>query len=244
MWIHSHGMQKFGLPDIEMEGIPGELASSGLTLMIMIAETLLKVRRKAELDFASSLEIANMPFLFRMEVKPGDAEGHFPAGSLKILPYVYEYDPHSPDTLKHVLKMVVSRFRLHPRKGRRTESPSGGLADRGKANAGVQALKEELLAAHRKARSELAGFKRSFLARDRSGNQVYAGPSFPTCTRERLARRPLDRPSCAWRSRMWRPRATSPSRCTTGSSRGPSRPPGQNTNRPIPKNMTTNAMTT
>jgi len=168
VWIHCHGMQKFGLPDIEIDGIPGELASAGLTMMIMVAETLLKVCEKTRLDVESPIDIANTPFLFRMEVAERDEEAHFPIGSLRILPYVSDYDPYSGDTVKHVLKMVMSRFRRQAHKGRKSEAPA--RSPQAQENAG---LKERLLDAHNRAISELAAFKKSFQEAE-SSDDVHA----------------------------------------------------------------------
>jgi len=168
VWIHCHGMQKFGLPDIEIDGIPGEFASAGLTMMIMVAETLLKVCEKTRLDVESPIDIANTPFLFRMEVAERDEEAHFPIGSLRILPYVSDYDPYSGDTVKHVLKMVMSRFRRQAHKGRKSEAPA--RSPQAQENAG---LKERLLDAHNRAISELAAFKKSFQEAE-SSDDVHA----------------------------------------------------------------------
>jgi uncharacterized protein YegJ (DUF2314 family)/tetratricopeptide (TPR) repeat protein len=174
VWIHSHGMQKFGIPEIEMECIPPELAAPGLSMMIMVAETLIECSLKGSLDFRTEVEIVNTPFFFRMELTPRDDEGHFPLGSLKILPYLADYDPYSVDTMRHVLKMLVSRFRQqhHPsRKLRRSqERPANGQ----ESGHSETKTREKLLVAHEQARSELSTFKKSFHERSQSREDIHA----------------------------------------------------------------------
>jgi uncharacterized protein YegJ (DUF2314 family)/tetratricopeptide (TPR) repeat protein len=174
VWIHSHGMQKFGIPEVEMERVPTDLAASGLNLMIMVAETLVQCGLAGPVDFRSEMEIEDTPFLFMMEPTPGDDEGHFPLGSLKILPYVADYDPHSIDTLRHVLKMLATRLRRNRCAQRKpATSPEGSENDRDAAALRSE-TREHLLTAHTHARSELPTFKKSFSERPRSGDEIYA----------------------------------------------------------------------
>ncbi len=174
VWIHSHGMQKFGIPEIEMECIPPELAAPGLSMMIMVAETLIECSLKGSLDFRSEVDIANTPFFFRMELTPRDDEGHFPLGSLKILPYLTDYDPYSPDTIKHVLKMLISRFRQQHRSlGKLRMSPERPANGQASGHPEIK-TREKLLVAHEQARSELPTFKKSFHERSQSGEDIHA----------------------------------------------------------------------
>ncbi len=170
VWIHSHGMPKFGLPDIELNGIPADLAQPGLSMAILIGETLVKARERGVIHFGSALSIENSPFSFVMDLIPRDNEGHFPAGCLKILPYVSDYDPRASDTFKHVLKVFSSRLRGSRRPGGRTEDePNVPSSD-----AGRQAVKERLLEAHREAKARLSAFKKSFQELDQAEASVHA----------------------------------------------------------------------
>ena len=45
VWIHTHGMQKFGLPEMEMEGVPADLAPSARATMVLVGETLIASSR-------------------------------------------------------------------------------------------------------------------------------------------------------------------------------------------------------
>ena len=97
----------------------------------------------------ASLNIPNTPFLFKLEDRPRDEENHFPVGSLKILPYVSDYDPQSPAAIKHVLTMLNSKVATHCNSGRKTEPPAAttspeppadlaSVSDEGKAAEGTQ----------------------------------------------------------------------------------------------------------
>ena len=161
VWIHSHGMQKFGLPEIEMEGIPADLAPSARAMLSLIGETLIVCRQKGE-NFGQLLNIPNTPFLFRVEIRPQDDENHFPEGSLRILPYVADYDPQSPAAIKHALTMLQAKTSLDRNSRRRAESPSGPRHTDTASNTDNEAVRERLLSAHKKARADLPIFKQSF----------------------------------------------------------------------------------
>ncbi|MBI4964495.1 MAG: DUF2314 domain-containing protein [Desulfomonile tiedjei] len=173
VWIHSHGMQKFGLPDLEMENIPPDLASAGKDLLIMVAESLVS-RRDRGLDFRAKMNIPATPFSFAMESRPKDEEGHFPAGSLKILPHMPDYDLQRPDAAKHVLKMFCSAYRSHVTAGRRSEAPGPEKKPLQPVDPKIAALKEQYLAAHKKALSELPVFKKSFQTKKDADGNVHA----------------------------------------------------------------------
>ncbi len=161
VWIHSHGMLKFGLPEVEMEGIPAELATAGRKMIILAGKTVIDAGARG-LDFNAEMDIPHTPFNFRMEVREKDAEGHFPAGSVRILPYMPQYDPYSPDTAKHVLRMLAAKFRSSAELGRKSEPAATQFSEAGMADAEERAAKERLLEAHRRALAGLAAFKKSF----------------------------------------------------------------------------------
>ncbi|MEW6531009.1 MAG: DUF2314 domain-containing protein [Thermodesulfobacteriota bacterium] len=159
VWLHSHGMQKFGLPETELEGIPADLVAPALTLMTLVSETLLD-RRGSELDLEEYFSIRGTSLRFVMQARPGDEERHFPVGSLKILPYVQDYDPRSRDTTRHVLRILQSKLRGDPGlAGRSARAPRPPTPEEPSVSTN---LKERLLEAHTKAKAELDQFKRSF----------------------------------------------------------------------------------
>jgi len=159
VWIHSHGMQKFGLPEIELEGIPTDLAAPALTLMTLVGETLLE-RRGSEVDLEEQFSIRGTSLRFVMQARPSDEERHFPVGSLRILPYVQDYDPRTRDTTRHVLRILQSKLRGDPGLAARSaRAPSPRAAGEPSVSSN---LKQRLLDAHTKAKTELDQFKRSF----------------------------------------------------------------------------------
>jgi uncharacterized protein YegJ (DUF2314 family)/tetratricopeptide (TPR) repeat protein len=172
VWIHTHGMQKFGLLEIEMEGVPADLATSARAMVFLVGETLISSSPK-KLNSRAPLNIPNTPFLFKAELRPQDEENHFPAGSLKILPYVSDYDPLSPAAMKHVLTMLNSKVASHCNSGRKAEPPSAASPDTA-AEAVTNAAREKLLKAHKKARTDLPVFKKSFQQDNGTHRQVYA----------------------------------------------------------------------
>ncbi len=161
VWIHSHGMQKFGLPEIEIEEVPADLAPSARAMLSLVGETLIDCRQKRQ-NFGQPLNIPNTPFFFRMEVRPRDEENHFPEGSLRILPYVSDYDPQSPAAIKHALTMLQSKASPDRNSRRKAESPAGPINPDTAPNTSNEAVRERLLTAHKKARAGLPIFKQSF----------------------------------------------------------------------------------
>jgi uncharacterized protein YegJ (DUF2314 family) len=173
VWIHSHGMLKFGLPEMELEGIPAELAAAGRKMIILAGKTLIDAGAQG-LDFNAEMDIPHTPFNFRMEVREQDAEGHFPAGSVRILPYLPQYDPHSPDTAKHVLRMLNAKFRNSVGLGRKSEPPSAQFSEVETVDAQKKAAHQRLLEAHKRAMSGLAAFKKSFKESDLPTGDIHA----------------------------------------------------------------------
>ncbi len=175
VWIHSHGMQKFGLPELEMDGVPTDLASLGRAMMLTVGERLVSLRGE-DLNLQAAHVLPETPFLFRVGFLPPDDENHFPAGSLKVFPYVSDYDPESPDTMRHVLKMLDQRSGGHLRFGRRSRSSqtpaNSEVAPAPAKNANT--VRTDLLKAHISAKAQLAEFKKSFQQKPDSDTSVFA----------------------------------------------------------------------
>jgi len=109
-----------------------------------------------------------------VEVRPRDEENHFPEGSLKILPYMSDYDPQSPAAIKHVLTMLHAKGASHSNSGRRSEPPAGTASLDSAADTMTAGMREKLLKAHKKARTDLPIFKKSFQQANGSHQHVYA----------------------------------------------------------------------
>ena len=175
VWIHSHGMQKFGLPEIEMDGVPTEMAFLGRAMLVTVGERLVNLRDE-ELDIDDAQALPETPFRFRMRFLPPDEENHFPTGSLKVFPYVSDYDPESPDTMRHVLKMLDQRSGGHLRFGRRSRSnqDSGSPKPDAQPTDHTFELRTALIEAHNTARESLGEFKRRFQQKPESDAAIYA----------------------------------------------------------------------
>ena len=132
-------------------------------MMVLVGETLIGGARKM-LNFEAPLNIPNTPFFFRVEVRPRDEENHFPVGSLKILPYMSDYDPQSPAAIKHVLTMLHLKVASHCKSGRKTESPSATAPTEISTNTVAAELREKLLKAHKKAINRSAYLQKEFSA--------------------------------------------------------------------------------
>jgi uncharacterized protein YegJ (DUF2314 family)/tetratricopeptide (TPR) repeat protein len=173
LWLHSHGMQKFGLPEIELEEVPPDQAAAALRVINMVAETLLRARENGPLDYRKSFSIDKTPFIFKVGPTPRDAEGHFPIGSLKVLPYVADYDPHTPDTIRHVLRMLSWRRGKGQSEARAADAAKRASGQTAEQDRG-RSPRELILTAHKKARSELPEFRKSFQEKGDQSATVYA----------------------------------------------------------------------
>ncbi|MEW6350528.1 MAG: DUF2314 domain-containing protein [Thermodesulfobacteriota bacterium] len=172
-WIHSHGMQKFGLPEIEIEEVPTDYAPYGRRLMVGAARTLIERTLRGEPPMPP-VELHRTPFLLDLEPRPGDEEGHFPVGSLQVFPYVADYDPRNPSTLRHVLRIMESRgYRFPELAPPPTPEPAEPPAS-APPHAEKHVLKSRLLLAHRQAQQGLIEFKRSFLDQGHLEGAVHA----------------------------------------------------------------------
>lgn len=172
LWIHSHGMAKFGLPEMELESVPREMVGSAVTLIHLTGNKLLE-GKDTGLNFSEHQDIANTPVLFMMRQTSPDDEGHFPLGSLKIHPYLPDYDPESPDTLRHVLR-TLSRLN---KSGFLTEKPAEDDSTEARpkeTESDTEGARLALIQAHEEARRMLGEFKQSFREGQGSDQRVYA----------------------------------------------------------------------
>jgi uncharacterized protein YegJ (DUF2314 family) len=164
-WIHSHGMQKFGLPDIEMEGIPEDLANRGRMVVLAVAQLLIK--KRGECSIESEIEIPGVPAMLNLEPQASDQEGHFPNGSLKI-----RLVPDTESTLdnaRSILSSVSSRM-SHASLGRRSEP----VADAVESEKVPVTVRMDMVEAHKQARQALPLFKTSFQQSVASDEHIHA----------------------------------------------------------------------
>ncbi len=202
VWIHTHGMLKFGLPDLEMDGFPAEAAGTGRKLTIMAAERLVQQRGRG-LSLGCPIVLPGTPFAFAAEVHPRDEEGHFPAGSLAILPHVAGHDPKGADAISEILEVLRSPESSRSAAGEQSitqaeEPPEAAPVENRDLETGVvefteheafteepaaetllpdtetDALRARLLDAHEKALKELKAFRKSFQRGKRADDDIHA----------------------------------------------------------------------
>jgi uncharacterized protein YegJ (DUF2314 family) len=173
VWIHTHGMQKFGLPDLEMEGIPTESIPACRKLICRTIESL-RGAKDQKIDLSRPLELPHTPFQVALEFHPQDQEGHFPGGSLRLLPSIPGQDPAARATLDQALALLGAQATAKAPTVAREEAaePAEKPAHE---DAGIEkAVRERLLSAHQKARKSLPLFKKSFQERPGSDPKVHA----------------------------------------------------------------------
>lgn len=174
IWAHSHGMQKFGLPDVEIECVPREYGSSAVRLILSACETLVGMRIESSL-ISQPLRLRDSSVSCSFEFRKSDPEGHFPTGSFRIFPYTQGTEPASESALIDSLKEFnrSSDQFAHPKEKISLDS------DNSKAYVGCLSqdlidLRYRILEAHRKARSNLDTFRKSFQDSGLSMNQTHA----------------------------------------------------------------------
>ncbi|MBI5571444.1 MAG: DUF2314 domain-containing protein [Desulfomonile tiedjei] len=162
-WIHTHGMQKFGLPDMEMEHIPADHASNARRLMLVVADILFQMRAAGR-HLRSPLAIPNTPVLVGIEARAEDEEGHFPAGSLRLLPSLVGKPSERAESVSEALNVFSTAVRsVAPVPAvAQPDALSGQPTSDAERPPGTEGAREEYLTAHRKAIQDLQAFKRSF----------------------------------------------------------------------------------
>ncbi len=172
VWIHTHGMQKIGLMDLEMDEMPSGLALAANKFIVAIAEQLFSLRHKNDIsDFG---KLPGTSYGFHVLPTLLEDENHFPVGSLRIYPYVDGLDFRNPSTLKLVLARYSSEMIPRPNE----KVPASDNRPEISAGRGTvrkeEELREMMMDAHYRAQSDLNNFKSSFRNSDFSSRQVHA----------------------------------------------------------------------
>ncbi len=166
-------MTKFGFPELEMEGVPGDSAAAGRKVLIRISHFLIQSRNK-RLDFNEPLTIPGTDLCFKVDFRAADSENHFPAGSFRVRPKLCrnEQKATSADSLPE------TQLKPHTTAARKSEPPKEIVPQQQPQAAGL--IKARLLDAHRQAKEELPVFRKSFLER-KDTSQIHAVKvAFPT----------------------------------------------------------------
>lgn len=173
VWIHTHGMGKLGLPDLELEGTPSDYASDGRALVARVAHALISALGP-NFDLKSPLSIPSTPVLVPFTVKTRDEEGHFPVGSLLLTPHLSGEDPRDPAALQHVLAAMRPSEIISDESERISNAPEQDERVAEPAESHDDHVRDRLLAAHRRAREDLSLFKTSFIRTSHADTHVHA----------------------------------------------------------------------
>ncbi len=174
VWAHSHGMQKFGLPDVELEGVPRDFGAAAAKLVLNVCETLIHLRSQSSL-ISQPINLHDSPVSCVFEYRKSDSEGHFPSGSLHIAPYTKGKKPESEDALCDALKLfnrLGGQGRERQEKDHKNQQPEATQA--GILDPELIELRQRIMEAHRKARSNLDIFRKSFQDSDLKNDNVHA----------------------------------------------------------------------
>jgi uncharacterized protein YegJ (DUF2314 family) len=171
VWLHTHGMQKFGLPELEMEQVPEALAASARRLMTLVVEAILETMSRG-VDVRYPLTLGDSAVCVDLEERPRDDEGHFPAGSLMLLPFCGDLDRRDPETWNAVLAQLPAGTVHQTNEVMPEALPEAApeqVADPGEpvdspppARPTHEELRDRLVNAHRRARRDLGAFRKSF----------------------------------------------------------------------------------
>lgn len=173
LWIHTHGMGKFGLPDLEIEGVAADWASEGRELIAGIAHTLFS-SMGPDFELKSPLSVGDTGVVASFAARPPDEEAHFPGGSLLLRVYLAGDDPADPAALARVLAAVRSPGEAPEPIEEPDASTDKEISPQDAEERSVDHLREQLLEAHRRARKDLSVFKGSFLRVGKSGGYIHA----------------------------------------------------------------------
>lgn len=172
IWMHTHGMLKFGLPDVELEGIPENFKKQGRELLVMAASDLVE-RKVLNKRLNGELWLFDGAIAANYTLRPADDEGHFPDGVFSLSVFVSSDDPDRPESLIDALRLVESGARVRDRIPVLQE----GAMNRARWGAPtpiVDDTRNRIIAAHRKARERLEDFRRSFEDYSDDERQVHA----------------------------------------------------------------------
>lgn len=164
LWLHTHGMQKFGLPELELESVPNEFEFEASRLVFMIVQTLLDMGQ-IQGSHAGPFPIQSAPYSFTLTMRKPDDEAHFPGGSAIINAFVSGGFATGLEGLKQVLARIGANIHMH------ASSDSHNVPQQ---NNQLAILRQRMLEAHRQAMRRLPYFKKSFRNMGTKHNYVHA----------------------------------------------------------------------
>ncbi|MDD3471930.1 MAG: DUF2314 domain-containing protein [Syntrophaceae bacterium] len=163
IWMHTHGMLKFGLPDLEIEGIPASYNKQGRRLLELAAIELITgrgINRNTNGEFSTWAGAIAVGYEFRR----ADEEGHFPDGVFLLKPYTRGSDIHGGQGLIESLKLVESGVIPDADSFRVSGNRSAiSKARWGNNSSSYDEARGRIVEAHMKAKETLEDFKNSFI---------------------------------------------------------------------------------
>lgn len=166
LWMHTHGMLKFGLPELELEDVPSTFKKQGQDLLVLAAAELIAVKGLYR-SLRGELSVYHNAISVNYEFKQPDDEGHFPDGVFFMRPFLSGHDPDDPEALIKSLSLMESGITDQDAIYTPRES-STGKARWTSSTGGMDDTRRRILEAHRTARESLEDFRKSF--QDLSGH--------------------------------------------------------------------------
>ncbi len=160
LWMHTHGMLKFGLPELELEDVPSTFKKQGQELLVMAAAELIAGKGLYR-SFHGELSLYYNAISVNYEFKQPDDEEHFPDGVFFLRPFVAGQDPDAPEALVESLSLIESGVADQSTFHAPRES-STGKARWTSSTGSLDDARRRILDAHMTARESLEDFRKSF----------------------------------------------------------------------------------
>jgi tetratricopeptide (TPR) repeat protein/uncharacterized protein YegJ (DUF2314 family) len=161
-WVHTHGMRKFGYPELEIDCSSKESLDAARDIVLCLAHYLIYTP-DSEINLLEPVSLPGKEKQYFLEKQKPDAENHFPKGSLQV--HIKEAVEIASEAIVQKTEEVSSQIDIpeasivqHVHTGRKSGSPES----KEPSESVNKALETDLLAAHSKAVSELIAFKKSF----------------------------------------------------------------------------------
>jgi uncharacterized protein YegJ (DUF2314 family) len=172
VWMHTHGMQKFGLPDMEMEGIPTQLVPACRRIIARSVEAL-RNPNFGDIDLGRPIKLARIPFPVILAFRPPDQEAHFPVGTLRLLPSIPGEDPIGRSALEKAAELLSTPAQRKKNIAQREAPPEPPVRMEEQEASSETELRQRLLSAHEQARKNLSLFKKSFQDRKNADKKIH-----------------------------------------------------------------------
>ncbi len=154
LWVHTHGMIKFGLPELELDEVSADSAIAAKRLLAKLSRRLIESKGS---ELPATLALTGSKFVFNLIPQDADPEGHFPQGSVRI-----NAQTDKPEASPEPAPKPLTAEKSHVGSGRKSAPEAGGASK----PLNLNLAKAKLLNAHKKAKEDIALFKHSFHTRE------------------------------------------------------------------------------